>query len=156
VTSFLLTCFRKAASHRAPSREFGGRLARMGDGSPPGLSRRDRNTPASTTRRPIPHADRRQHSSGPKNARCSGNAPRRPLPTIYAGRRTAGGCRTGVLRTCRDNSGVDSSTNRAKRPLNSRDGSRCDAAFQRNVSRKEVTLCAPNSTRRSRVKQWWY
>jgi len=52
--------------------------------------------------------------------------------------------------------GGDPSSKRAKRPPNSRDGARCDTAFQKLVSRKVVTLCVPNSTRRSRVKQWWY
>ena len=43
-----------------------------------------RHTPAVSQRRC------RQRSSGPLNARCSGNAPRRPLPTICVGKRTAG------------------------------------------------------------------
>jgi len=62
----------------------------------------------------------------------------------------------GLLRTRRDNSGVDPLTTGAKRPLNSRYDSRCDAAFQNNISRKVVTLCVPNSTRRSGGKQWWF
>ena len=62
----------------------------------------------------------------------------------------------GVLRTRRDNYGGDPSTMRAKRPPNSRDGARCDGSFKNDVSRKEVSLCVPNSTRRSGVKQWWY
>jgi len=75
VAAFLLTLFKKAVSHRAPWREFGGRLARVVDGSPPGLSRRVRNTPATITRLPFPRADRQQRPPGQKNARCSGNAP---------------------------------------------------------------------------------
>ena len=62
----------------------------------------------------------------------------------------------GVLRTPRDNSGGDPLTTGAKHPQNSRDGARCDAAFQKNGSRKVVALCVPNSTRRSGVRQRWY
>ena len=41
-----------------------------------------------------------------------------------------------MLRTRRNNSGGDPPTTGAKRTPNSRDGARCDAAFQKKVSRK--------------------
>ena len=62
----------------------------------------------------------------------------------------------GLLPTRRDNYGGDPLITRAKRPPSFRDGARCDAAFQKSVSWNVVTLCVPNSIRRSGVKQWWY
>ena len=51
----------------------------------------------------------------------------------------------GLLRTRRMNFGRDPSTTGVRRPPNSRDA----------LSEKKVdTLCVPNSTRRSGVKQW--
>jgi hypothetical protein len=90
LTSFLLTSFLKLPSHRAPSREFGGHLAAFVDGTPPGLARGVRNTHATIICRPFPRVDRRPWPPGPKNS------PRRPRPTIYAEKRTAGDRRMGV------------------------------------------------------------
>jgi len=42
-----------AASRLAPSREFGCRVGRMVDGSPPGLAQRIRKAPAMVVRRPL-------------------------------------------------------------------------------------------------------
>ena len=52
-----------SAGHRAPSREFGGRLAPVIDGSSPELSGRVRNRPATITGRL--RAERRPRSPGP-------------------------------------------------------------------------------------------
>jgi hypothetical protein len=62
----------------------------------------------------------------------------------------------GVLRSRWVNAGGHPAPMRAKRPPNARDGARCDGAFQKHDSRNQVSLRVPNSTRRSRVKQWWY
>jgi hypothetical protein len=56
----------------------------------------------------------------------------------------------GLVRTRRSNFGGDPSTTGAKRPPNSREGARCDAAFQKEGGHP-VDLCVPDSTRRSGV-----
>ena len=54
-----------AGHHRAPSREFGGRLAPVVNGSSPESSGRFRNGPATITCHPLPRAERRLRPPGP-------------------------------------------------------------------------------------------
>ena len=64
------------------------------------------------------------------NARCSGNAPRCACPTIRAGEITEGDHRMCFEDCAGCNPGGDPFTMRANRLPKSRDGVRCDVAFQ--------------------------
>ena len=64
VARLLLVFVRNVALRPAPSREFGGRVGRLVDGTPPGLARRVRKAPTMIVRRPLSGADRRNRPSG--------------------------------------------------------------------------------------------
>ena len=116
------------AGDRAPSREFGGRLAPVVNGSSPELSGRVRNRPATITFRPVFRAERRPRPPGPiyfsdpvVAADEMGSGGRGRRSARKTGRQVIV---AGLLRTRPDNSGEDPMTTGAKRPPNSRDGAR--------------------------------